>query len=238
MKQCPVCKTAYSDDTLVFCLNDGANLVSTPDSPAATEQMTFEPWRVEISQNQSEPTIISAPAARSKKSKGLIYGLLAVILLLLIGVGAIAAFLFYRNSVKTQISSNNSPSPSVSVTPLKSADNTQELKQRLANVEKQLSEQKNAKINSTPLPAPAQSNLSPPAAITARVVPTSDGFLALRSAPSAESGEQILKIPTGATVQLEDCQRNYVNIGGRRGRWCMISYGGETGWAFNAFLSY
>lgn len=158
-------------------------------------------------------------------------------LILLSGIAVITGYFIYHNGGfdKKEIASNNLQSPS----PSKTQDNTQELKERLANVEKQLSEQKNTKPGpgTTPFSTPTQSNPSL-VVVTATVVPTGDGFLALRSAPSAENGAQILKIPTGAIVVLEDCQRNYVTIGGRRGHWCMISYGGETGWAFDAFLKY
>ena len=31
MKQCPACKTTYTDETLRFCLADGGTLISLPD---------------------------------------------------------------------------------------------------------------------------------------------------------------------------------------------------------------
>ena len=41
MKQCPVCKSTYTDDSLKFCLNDGAALTAPLSSSEATQQMSF-----------------------------------------------------------------------------------------------------------------------------------------------------------------------------------------------------
>lgn len=247
MKQCPFCKTNYSDDTLVFCLNDGTKLISLSDEQA-TQQMSFNPnqIRVEIPSNPSSPTVFSTPqipqTVETKKSgKGLTLALLAIGLLLLAGA-AVAGIVLYNNGSfgKTIATANTSPSPTPANS--KTEENTQELKERLANVEKQLNEQKNAKTepSQTPITKPTtQSNsTTTQTAPTARVAQSNDGYLSLRSAPSAQSGTQILKIPSGSIVELQDCQRNYIVIDSRRGRWCMVSYGGYTGWAFDAWLIY
>lgn len=169
------------------------------------------------------------------------YALLIVGFLVLIGVAGIAALLFYNNEDFGQknTNSNNSavPSPTSSASSSNSADNTQELKNRLANLEKQLNEEKNTKSNSTTNSNPFSVN-SASNPKNARVASSNDGFLAMRSAPSTQSGKQILKIPTGATVEVKDCKQNMITIGSRRGRWCLVSYGGETGWVFDAWLVY
>lgn len=65
-----------------------------------------------------------------------------------------------------------------------------------------------------------------------------DGFLALRSDQSPSDGYRILQIPHGAAVRVLSCQSYSQSIGGRTGRWCRVSYGGSTGWAFDGWLVY
>ena len=46
------------------------------------------------------------------------------------------------------------------------------------------------------------------------------------------------RIPHGAVVNLENCEKQQTTVAGRRGRWCMVTYQGETGYAFDAWLQY
>ena len=241
MKQCPVCKTAYSDDTLVFCLSDGASLAPMSEPPT-TKQIPFDRMRTEIApvaDYSSAPTIISAPSSVPKNNKSLIYGLLGIVSILLLAIIGFAGYIIYKNSDSDRqslASNSSSPTPASST----AEENTQRLKERLANVERQLSEQKNAppKQAATPFSASPQPSSPQEESKTATVIPTTDGFLALRSLPNTKNGVQILKIPSGATVEVKSCQKNVVTIGGRRGRWCMISYDGKAGWVYEAFLNY
>ncbi len=73
---------------------------------------------------------------------------------------------------------------------------------------------------------------------TARVNSPGDGFLALRSQPDSENGNRITKIPHGASVNVLSCQSPAVKIGSRTGRWCQVTYNGQSGWAFDAWLDY
>jgi hypothetical protein len=247
MKQCPACKNTYTDESLKFCLADGNLLIETDD----TEQPTIissdrNQMKVNIPQHTA-PNVFTSPAASAETRKQsklplVIAALFALIVLAVVGIGAI--FLFKPFSGReTAVVANNSNS-SENKTNIASDNQNKELQDKIANLERQLQEQKNQNkvtknqtvsnsanktANSTP------NNSSSP---TATVKSSSDGFLSLRTEPSVKTGTQIIKIPTGATVQLENCEKNTITIDGRSGRWCMVSYKGETGWAFDAWLAY
>ena len=63
-----------------------------------------------------------------------------------------------------------------------------------------------------------------------------DGYLALRSEPSVDSGERLRRIPHGASIEITDCGRSDT-IGGRRGAWCATRYDGTGGWVFDGYLA-
>lgn len=67
MKQCPNCKATYSDDSMSFCLNDGANLIFASEE-AETVQMSFDknPLRVNIPQNSAPPVFAAPPIQQSQ----------------------------------------------------------------------------------------------------------------------------------------------------------------------------
>lgn len=242
MKQCPNCKTTYTDDSLVYCLTDGANLYSLPpDAAAETVNMSFgnQPMRVNIPQD-SAPTIFAAPQQNFQqppqqqpqgKGAGLIIaGVLG--LLLLLAIGGFAAYLLLRSSEdKKAAVVVNSPTPIAS--PTTANDETAKLKEEMANLQKQLQEQKVQKPN-----LPANISSSPKqTATTARANSPRDGFLALRSEPNSETGYRIAQIPHGATLTVLGCPRPS-NVGKMAGRWCQVVYNGQTGWAFDAFMSF
>lgn len=116
MKYCPNCQTRYTDNTLRFCLQDGAPLVEEVDpgvpptvqfgetetlaAPRAVEPLRFdlpEPAH-EREQNQVPPSA-APPAAPPKKSKVLPLVLAtALVTLLLLGVGGAAAWFYLKNN--------------------------------------------------------------------------------------------------------------------------------------------
>ena len=63
-----------------------------------------------------------------------------------------------------------------------------------------------------------------------------DGFLALRSQPSAQSGSRIVQIPHAASVDVGPCDGPAETVGGRSGRWCQAQYDGRSGYLFDAYL--
>lgn len=251
MKQCPNCKTVYTDDSLRFCLTDGASLISAAGGDAETVQMSSEkaaPLRINVPPD-SAPTVFTAPpnvqnfpTAHNqpvKKGFGLIVAGLLGILLLAGGGLAAAYFLLARPSdnknadVKAAVSPTTTAAPTVLPSVAPTADETAKLKEEMANLKKQLENQKNQKPNqlaAPPLP-PSQNGR------TARANSPNDGFLALRSEPNSETGYRIAKIPHGASLTVLGCPKAS-NIGKMPGRWCQVDYNGQSGWAFDAFIAF
>lgn len=77
MKQCPVCSRTFSDDTLVYCLDDGSVLANAYD-PGATQRMPSP-------RNTNLPT--APPPQRSKT--WLIVLLTSALLLSLVAAGTL-----------------------------------------------------------------------------------------------------------------------------------------------------
>lgn len=125
------------------------------------------------------------------------------------------------------------PTPPPAATPAAQAPTPDadkaELLDKLNELEKKLDQQKQVKT-------------APPvikgSGTTAWVNSPGDGFLALRSNPSSDVGYRILQIPHGASVRVLGCQNFSQRVAGRSGRWCNVSYGGSTGWAFDGWLVY
>lgn len=243
MKQCPKCGTTYTDDSLQFCLTDGASLVSS-SSAAETVEMSFgnEPMRVNIPQN-SAPTVFAAsnqpPTADKppvKKIVGIIIACVVGFFLLLAGVG-LAGFVFYKQSGGDNNANNavavTSPTPNASPS-VSSNDEIERLKRETANLKKQIDDRKNQNTSASP-----NTTFNPPkdAPTTARANSPRDGFLALRSEPSSEIGYRVAQIPHGATLTVIACPRPS-NVGKMPGRWCQVVYNGQSGWAFDAFMTF
>ncbi|MBK6749005.1 MAG: SH3 domain-containing protein [Pyrinomonadaceae bacterium] len=124
------------------------------------------------------------------------------------------------------------PAPQATAAPQATPDQDNAiLLQKLAELEKKIDDQK--KAGKTVAPPVINSR-----GTTAWVNSPGDGFLALRSDPNSNIGYRILQIPHGANVRVLSCQGYSQNIGGRTGRWCRVSYGGTTGWAFDGWLVY
>lgn len=236
MKLCPNCKTTYSDDSLRFCLADGASLIPV-SSAEKTVEMTGKTNQMRSDEPpQSEPTVISpayrqAQPARSGLSPWLVFPPLAILFLVVFGL---IGYIFLKPA--TVIVSNQAmPTPTATATPDKE---TAELKEELESLKKKIEEQKSQSRNdSATRPFPAQ-NPSVPQVQIARVNSPNDGFLALRSLPDSETGERLAKIPHGTNLEIIGCQKTRVRIGNRSGRWCRTNYYGQSGWVFDAWLVY
>lgn len=59
-----------------------------------------------------------------------------------------------------------------------------------------------------------------------------DGFLALRSEPSAKHGVRLSKIPHGALIDLSECTSSASNA-----RWCRTAYQGKGGWVLEKYVT-
>jgi hypothetical protein len=248
MKQCPACKNTYTDNTLAFCLSDGTALISL-QTEEVTQQISVanNPIRVNIapetSPNAFVPMVQQPP---TKSGKGWMVGLLVgLFLFAIVGLGGIGAYYFLKNGEpKTVAVIENKPeNKNIQITPTaantanavnsanNSVDETAAMKQKLADLEKQLKNQK-GKVPTIPnAPAPPKV----PTVTTAKVNSPGDGFLALRTGPSSETGERIMEIPHGAAVTVLACQSA---AKGKKGKWCKVNYNGNAGWAFDGFLVY
>ncbi|MEQ1606000.1 MAG: SH3 domain-containing protein [Pyrinomonadaceae bacterium] len=256
MKQCPSCLTTYTDETLRFCLADGSILNSLDDEQStmirssgarpAEETIVMEkaaPVRVDIpiaggptrkvDRAQIPPTSsAAAPSSLIFKVVMVVVGLGILALLLVSAAGAVYYFASRGEAPPLLSNTGNTKQTLPSPTPAK--DDRDDLRDQIANLQKQLNEQKKATLPSDrPITQPKQSTTT----TTARANSPSDGFLALRSLPSSEIGERILKIPHGATVTVGACGP-VVKPVSRSGRWCQASYNGYSGWVFDAFLQY
>ncbi len=127
MKYCPTCQNQYTDDAMSFCLQDGTPLVSgVRTAPTANDSWqepetlisqnppniaANNPVRIDIQQSTpsyTAPQNYQQPSqpVEKKSRTGLIVGLLAIGLLLILGaIGGIGAILYY--SPNTQIASNH-----------------------------------------------------------------------------------------------------------------------------------
>ncbi len=215
-------------------------MISNAQTAAETVQMSFDknPMRVPIATDSVptyfSPTIPSPQTQPVKKSVSpIIIGIL-ILFLFLFGI-ALAGFILLRPSSDKNTVAAVSPTPTVSPT-LKSDDETAKLKEEMANLQKQLQDQKNQK------PTPTGETFTPPkqttqSAKTARANSPRDGFLALRSEPNSETGYRIAQIPHGAMLTVLSCPKAS-NVGKMAGRWCQVVYNGQSGWAFDAFMTF
>lgn len=238
MKQCPECKTTYTDNSLSFCLSDGTRLTEVADEqPTVVRGASSDPLRVDLVP-RSDPAIAPPPEpSRSSPAGFWIKMVIAIVILGVVALGAVglAGAVFYYNTggvTPTPTPAPASPTPRPSQTPTPDIEKEQ-LRDELANIQKRLDEQKK-NANTWDKDDDDERGSS----ITATVDSPNDGFLALRNEPDAEHGERIAKIPHGAEVEILNCEKAAVTIGGRSGRWCQVEYKGQNGWVFDAWLEY
>ena len=117
MKQCPTCKRTYPDESLNFCLDDGATLSSLHD-PDAT-------W-VNPKPNVAAATEVLPNRAPPQRTRGSLppYALV-VLIALLIGGGAVAWFMSGKTSERGAANSSPSPSPPKSAKQIATRPNSQ-----------------------------------------------------------------------------------------------------------------
>jgi hypothetical protein len=236
MKQCPECKTTYTDDSLSFCLSDGKRLIEVADEEqTVVRSAATDPIGFDLS-TRSEVSV--PPGAQASKSGSASRWVKVAIGLVVLGVAAVAALglagaVFYYNTgggTPTPTPAKPTPTPAATSTP----DTEKErLQNEIANIRKLLEDQKR---NANTWDNDDDDERGSP--ITATVDSPNDGFLALRNQPDAERGERLAKIPHGAEIEIVRCTNSSVTIAGRSGRWCYVSYNGHTGWVFDAWLEY
>ncbi|CAN5630387.1 hypothetical protein BH10ACI3_BH10ACI3_18840 [soil metagenome] len=252
MKQCTACRTTYTDETLRYCLADGAVLVEvdgdvptvvtsgiSPVAPTVAMNQPHEQMRVDIPPPSAPPPPVfqqATPPPQRSSGGGLLKILIAVVILgilALIAVG-VAGFVYYNMSRGDAPAANANKEVKPTPAPSATKEDNDELRDQIANLEKLLKEQKSSgQPSNSPIKMPDASKMTS----TARANSPSDGFLALRSLPSSDVGARITKIPHGATVSIGICGPVVTPVK-RSGRWCQASYGGYTGWVFDAYLIY
>lgn len=245
---CPNCKSTYEDQSLIYCLNDGTRLISLADDAEKTLQMSAQTNPLNKTFPDSAPTIQAnqvqnlPPPERKKSGAGILIAFLVVGLLgIVAAIGAVGGyFMLADSSENPSVNAYSTANSAQAATNANSNDFdktenlTKELEEKINRLEKQLESQKRTSQSN-----PAQNRQPSPDSsfVTARVNSPNDGFLALRSAPDTE-GAQLAKIPHGATVTLNNCEKNTVKVSGRNGRWCNVNYAAKNGWVFSAWLDY
>lgn len=130
MKRCPTCRRIYTDETLNFCLEDGAALESVSSS-SLNETLTLdanEPPPTEIlpaglaptqSARQTPPTVRQqarstrdefqniAPAAKAPRNTTSVVALTVVATILLLALGGLGAWLLLRDNSAANTNSTN-----------------------------------------------------------------------------------------------------------------------------------
>jgi hypothetical protein len=213
-------------------------LVSIADEEATLVSPKNDQFRVDIGSSSHRPAVATVTPESSKPSTMKIVMVMGLFGVLIVGAAIVAAALIYVN--KDKKIANTSPTP-VSLANTSSTPDAekQKLQDQLANIQRQLDEQqKSTDKNSTPAPpnTPATPKTDTTGFVTARVNSPGDGFLALRDKPHAAFGNRLAKIPHGATVMIENCGPLQQRLGGRVGRWCMVTWNNQTGYVFDAFL--
>jgi hypothetical protein len=124
MKICPQCQTSYTDDSLRFCLQDGTPLQF--DSASAPTVAWKEPETVVRNPTTWQPAPEKSEPRKSRL--GLAIFLTALVMLGLFGIGAIGAFIYFRNAdsgfakIPTPPVVNKSPSPNLNTNVLTNAN--------------------------------------------------------------------------------------------------------------------
>ena len=213
MKFCPNCKTTYSDDSLLYCLSDGTNLIAMPSAEKTIEMnAATNPMRFDVP-SQSDPTVFAPrnfqPQTENIK-KGISPWLVVPLMgILLLSVAALTGYILLKPS-EIVVSNSNSISPTPTATP---NNETAALKDELESLKKQIANQKTpVKNDSQVRPFPNDNSNSTPIIQTARVNSPGDGFLALRSIPDANNGMMLVKIPHGTNIEIIGCQKTPTNF--------------------------
>ena len=116
MKRCPECRRDYTDETLNYCLDDGATLVDGPASPGGIEPATAifhttdtandAPTRSQLRTTDATAILSDtsqSPAAETKRRTNWL--MFAPLVAILIGASAIGAFFLSGGSSSKQIQS-------------------------------------------------------------------------------------------------------------------------------------
>lgn len=122
MKRCPKCNRTYKDDTLRFCLEDGASLTDPVSSDATRVSPRSEPPATEILYDRSSPTLkVSGPTNASfprvsesppvRQSNSVLTVGVVTIAILLLALVVIAGYFVMRTTSTNQSAGTNNQKP-------------------------------------------------------------------------------------------------------------------------------
>ena len=130
MRNCPVCGTQYSDDTLLFCLQDGTRLIDVSETgpPIRAIEDTELVTSVRLGGQVSDPRFMESqvtrvgslgvsgqapPVSRTGRTV-LAVGLTAVVMLVLFAFIGIAAYVAFRAMGNTDANNGSNKNTDVS----------------------------------------------------------------------------------------------------------------------------
>ena len=147
MKRCPVCQSIYTDESLTYCLQDGAKLTDVRDSASSEDdawQMSggrelprteilnpddmptvrIEPGAATREHQRARPTALNAPVSPQNsvntgapKSNAPVIALSAAVAVLLLALGGLITWIVMRNKGETRTASNTGSSQSATPQP-------------------------------------------------------------------------------------------------------------------------
>ena len=130
MKYCPICQIKYTDDSLLFCLEDGTRLLSQTNKEREVPTQLWDERETVVRQNritsgggQIQETHPAAHQPESKKSNTPLAVILTALTMFVLFAGGVALWLMLKNGGSEGSSninkSNNSslPTPRVMITP-------------------------------------------------------------------------------------------------------------------------
>ena len=244
MKQCPQCKSVYSDDSLKFCLADGAELVlrdearteamniaDVTSSDAGPDTSENDRVRIDVPADDEQETFSRnrGPEKSSGVRLGIVVAVIGLLLVVIAGLSGFIGYILYQQSSTAdsqQSSANKDPRDA----------EVERLKQKIEELDNRISDEPDESSSATPPDTPEDEEPEYDDEVIKRVNSPNDGFLALRDQPDTERGSRIAKIPHGDIVVIERCQERLVTIGGRSGHWCRARWEEYTGWVFDFWL--
>ena len=236
MKKCPQCGTTYTDESLRFCLADGATLDTADGEEATVVSGRGERLRVETGSGIRKSVQVTEPVITGSSAwlKTLVVLSILVALAAIVVAASVAVLYLYSSRAFPPNPNATYAPPQPGRSPTPDAE-TERLKNELANLQKQLDEKKTSPANGVSFPDIEDLDFE---FRVATVNSPGDGFLALRSEPSSDHGERLAQIPHAAKINVVSCDKDKVTIGSRRGSWCLIEWKGNAGWVFDAWLTY
>jgi TolB-like protein len=100
MKRCPECRRDYFDDSLLFCLDDGAALLEGPGSLEPETAILSDPHVTGEARTRTYGGLETTPSKASKRN-AMIAGAAGILLITALGIGSY----FYYGREKSEISS-------------------------------------------------------------------------------------------------------------------------------------